>query len=51
MAYIMNDGRQLGTPSRCYYGVIADGYRSAGLSVNGLNAAVWQSANEAAANE
>ena len=51
MAYIMNDGRQLGTPSRYYYGVIADGYRSAGLNVNDLNTAVWQSANESAANE
>jgi hypothetical protein len=41
MAYIMNDGRQLGLPSPYYYNVIAEGYESAGFDPKALADAVW----------
>jgi len=40
MIYIMNDGRQIGTPSCYYYSVILEGYKSAGFDTDILRAAV-----------
>ncbi len=44
MAYIMNEGRPLGTPGRYYYEVIRQGYMDAGFDISVLNKAVRDSA-------
>jgi hypothetical protein len=45
MAYIMNDGRPLGTPGEYYLDTIAAGYDSAGFDRNVLEQAVQDSKN------
>ncbi|MDD2630163.1 MAG: gamma-glutamylcyclotransferase [Limnochordia bacterium] len=47
MAYIMNDGRQIGAPSDYYYEVIRQGYMDAGFDVSVLDEAVRASALQA----
>ena len=47
MAYIMNEGRPLGTPGRYYYEVIRQGYMDAGFDISVLNKAVRDSAAQA----
>lgn len=44
MVYIMNEGRPLGTPGRCYYEVIRQGYMDTGFDISVLNKAVRDSA-------
>jgi len=51
MAYIMNDGRPLGAPSRYYYEVIRQGYMDAGFDISVLNKAVRDSAAQAERSE
>lgn len=43
MVYIMNEGRELGTPSCYYYSVILEGYRAAGFDIDILKQAVSES--------
>jgi len=43
MAYIMNDGRPQGAPSRYYYEVIRQGYMDAGFDISILDKAVRDS--------
>ena len=43
MVYIMNEGRPLGCPSRYYFEVIKEGYRSAALPTAPLHKAVKRS--------
>jgi gamma-glutamylcyclotransferase (GGCT)/AIG2-like uncharacterized protein YtfP len=51
MAYIMNEGRPLGTPGRYYYEVIRQGYMDAGFDISVLNKAVRDSAAQETAVE
>ncbi|MCL6558306.1 MAG: gamma-glutamylcyclotransferase [Firmicutes bacterium] len=51
MAYIMNEGRPLGTPSRYYYEVIRQGYMDAGFDISVLNKAVHASVSQAEKSE
>lgn len=44
MAYIMNEGRELGSPNCYYYSIILDGYKIAGFDVDILRKAVSDSA-------
>jgi gamma-glutamylcyclotransferase (GGCT)/AIG2-like uncharacterized protein YtfP len=46
MAYVMNEGRPLGTPSCHYYSIILEGYKAAGFDVDILRTAVKRSAGE-----
>ena len=43
MAYVMNEGRPLGTPSCHYYSIIYEGYMSAGFDTEILKKAVADS--------
>jgi len=43
MAYVMNEGRPLGTPSCHYYSIILEGYMSAGFDTEILKKAVADS--------
>ena len=40
MAYVMNDGREMGMPSRGYLRTIAEGYQDFGLDINALQEAL-----------
>lgn len=40
MAYVMNDGRKAAMPSRYYYDVIEEGYRTAGMDRDALKQAL-----------
>ena len=51
MAYIMNEGRPLGAPSRYYYEVIRQGYMDAGFDIFVLDKAVRDSAAQETAAE
>jgi gamma-glutamylcyclotransferase (GGCT)/AIG2-like uncharacterized protein YtfP len=46
MAYVMNEGRPLGTPRCHYYSIILEGYKVAGFDVDILRTAVKRSADE-----
>lgn len=49
MVYVMTPGREPGLPSELYYGIIQEGYRSAGFDPSVLEAAVQRSAELMAA--